>query len=70
MSGGKSVKPEFQAPTSFPSEPKSIGLSIPSTTVLYSTYPEVALNAKLDDVRFAAVPPPPFIPVIEPVPSS
>ena len=37
---------------------------------MYSTYPEVALNTKLDDVRSAGVPAPPLIPVIEPAPSS
>ena len=70
MSCINSVNPEFHAPTSLPSEPKSTGLSVPSSTVWYSTYPEVVLNAKLEAVRSAGVPVPPLIPVIEPVPSS
>ena len=38
---------------------------------MYSTYPEVALNVRLDADRSASVPPPFLIPVIEPpVPSS
>ena len=64
------VSPEFHAPTSLPSDPKSIGLFSPTFTASYSTYPEASLKVKLDDIRFTGVPPPPLIPVIEPAPSS
>ena len=70
VSGNNNVSPEFHAPTSLPSDPKSIGLFSPSYTALYSTYPDVSLNVKFEDSRFAAVPPPFLIAVIEPVPSS
>ena len=64
------MKPESHEPASFPSDPKPIGESSPEVGSVYSTNPVLVLNAKLDDVRFAGVPAPPLIPVIEPVPSS
>ena len=70
VSGNNNVNPEFHAPTSLPSDPKSIGLFSPSYTEIYSTYPEVSLNVKFEDSRFAAVPLPPLIAVMEPLPSS
>ncbi|CAI8335126.1 MAG: Uncharacterised protein [Polaribacter sejongensis] len=64
------AKPESQAPTSLSSDPKSIGLLSAEDTATYSTFPLAELNVKLEDVRFAGVPAPPLILVIEPVPSS
>ena len=49
------MSPESQAPASLPSEPKSIGLSVPTLTELYSTYPDVSLNDKLEAERSASV---------------
>ena len=51
--------------------PKSIGvLSVNAFPAVKVTLFSEASQDKLELVRFAAVPPPPFIPVIEPVPSS
>jgi len=70
VSDDNNVSPESHAPTSLLSDPKSIGLSSPTFTASYSTFPVVGLNVKLDAIRFAGVPKSPLIPVIEPVPSS
>ena len=50
----KKLSPEFQEPTSSPSEPKSIGLSVPSATASYITFPVVESKLRLEAVKSAA----------------
>jgi hypothetical protein len=50
----KKLSPEFQEPASSPSEPKSIGLSVPTATASYITFPVVESKLRLEAVKSAA----------------
>ena len=49
----KKSSPEFQEPASLPSEPKSIGLSVPTATASYITFPIDESKLRLDAAKSA-----------------
>ena len=54
-SSNDNTSPESQDPASFPSDPKSIGLSSVAATATYSTKPVPELNIKFDADKSASI---------------